>query len=137
MPIAAGLIDPQSGEVARSLLDVMSAPSGTSQPQERALAADTLLRLVPRLPLKNLASLVERVSMMEMPPQLLVRRLIRDPRIEIAGPLLERASAISDQDLMALIASGDASKQRLIARRRNISPALAEALIMPATPAPC
>jgi hypothetical protein len=128
-PLAGGLIDPQSGEVARSLLDVMSAPSGTSQPQERALAADTLLRLVPRLPLKNLIGLVERVSLMEMPPQLLVRRLIRDPRSEIAGPLLERASAISDQDLMAVIASGDASKQRLIARRRTISPALADAVI--------
>jgi len=128
-PTEAELIDPQSGEVARSLLDVMSAPSGTSQPQERALAADTLLRLVPRLPLKNLAGLVERVSLMETPPQLLVRRLIRDARIEIAGPLLERASAISDQDLMAVIAEGDAPKQRLIARRRTISPALADAVI--------
>jgi uncharacterized protein (DUF2336 family) len=121
--------DPQSGEVARSLLDVMSAPPGSSQPQERALAADTLLRLVPRLPLKNLIGLVERVSLMEAPPQLLIRRLIRDARTEIAGPLLERGSAISDQDLMAVIAENDPAKQRLIARRRTISPALAEALI--------
>ena len=128
-PATTGLIDPQSGDVARSLLDVMSAPPGRSQPQERALAADTLLRLVPHLPLKSLAGLVQRVSLMEAPPQLLVRRLIRDARIEIAGPLLERASAISDQELMMVIAQGDAAKQRLIARRRAISPALSEALI--------
>src|SRR5437764_118574 len=128
-PFAPGLADPQSGDVARSLLDVMSAPPGSSQPQERSLAADTLLRLVPRLPLKSLANLVERVSRMEAPPQLLVRRLIRDARSEIAGPLLERASAISDQDLMVAISEGDAAKQRLIARRRTISPALSDALI--------
>src|SRR5439155_22042910 len=41
----------------------------------------------------------------------------------------ERASAISDQDLMIVIAQDDAAKQRLIARRRAISPVLSEALI--------
>jgi uncharacterized protein (DUF2336 family) len=122
-------VDPLSGDLARSLLDVMSAPSGASQPQERALAADTLLRLVPRLPFRSLIGLVERVSYMEHPPQLLIRRLIRDPRIEVAGPLLEGASAISDQDLLAVIAEGDPSKQRLIARRRTLSPAVSTALI--------
>jgi hypothetical protein len=121
--------DAQSGEVARSLLDIMSSASGTSQPQERALAADTLLRLIPRLPLKNLISLVERVCLMEAPPQLMVRRLIHDRRVEVAGPLLERGSVVSDQDLMTVIAEDDATKHRLIARRRAISPALADALI--------
>lgn len=127
--------DVQSGETGRALLDIMSAPSGNTQPHERGLAADLLERLVPRLPLKNLLALVERVAMMETPPQPLVRRLIRDPRIAVSGPLLERASTIADQDLIAVVASNDMAKQRMIARRRTISQFLAAGLIEMADPA--
>jgi hypothetical protein len=41
-------------ELSRSLLDMMASGNAAGQPQERALAADTLLRLVPRLELKPL-----------------------------------------------------------------------------------
>ena len=125
------IADPDQGseQVARSLLAIMSAPSGASQPQERALAADTLLRLAPRLPIRALIAVAERVSVMESPPPLLIGLLLRDTRDEVAGPLLERASMVSEQDLFSVIADGDVTKQRMIARRRIISPALAEALV--------
>ena len=130
------LVEPEPGteDVARSLLDIMSAPSGTSQPQERALAADTLLRLAPRLASRTLMMIAERVSVMENPPALLVGCSLRDPRDEVARPLLERASIVSDQDLMGVIGEGDAAKQRMIARRRLISPALADALLATGEP---
>jgi len=60
---------------------------------------------------------------------LLVGFLLRDPRDEVARPLLERASLVSDQDLLGVIAEGNAAKQRMIARRRVISPTLADALL--------
>jgi len=125
------IADPDQGseQVARSLLAIMSAPFGASQPQERALAADTLLRLAPRLPVRALIAVAERVSVMENPPPLLIGRLLRDARDEVAGPLLERASMVSDQDLFTVIAEADVTKQRMIARRRIISPALADRLI--------
>jgi uncharacterized protein (DUF2336 family) len=128
-PVEIGEPDPQAGETAKSLLDIMSASTTVSQPQERALAADTLLRLIPRVPEKSLISLVERVAIMEAPPPMLVTRLIRDPRAEVAGPLLERASHIPDRDLITVINEGDLVKLRLIARRRHLSPALVDALI--------
>ncbi|MBL8905863.1 MAG: DUF2336 domain-containing protein [Rhizobiales bacterium] len=130
------LVEPDSGaeDVARSLLQIMSAPSADSQPQERALAADTLLRLVPRLTSRTLAMIAERVSGMENPPPMLVGFLLRDPREDVARPLLERASLVSDQDLMGVIADGNAAKQRMIARRRVISPVLADALIATGEP---
>ena len=71
---------------------------------------------------------------MENPPPLLIGRLQRDPRDEVAGPLLERTSIVTDQDLLSVIAEGDHRKQRLIARRRVISPALADALIATGEP---
>lgn len=121
--------DADTGELALSLLDMMSGGSSTSQPQERALAADTLLRLVPRIPAKQLLTISERVAIMETPPSLLVAKLIRDNRHEIAAPLLERCMHITDQDLATATAEGDVHKLRMIARRRVISPTLSDQLI--------
>ncbi len=121
--------DEDSGELARSLLDMMLSSPSAGLPQERALAADALLKLVPRIPLRALVAIVERVSIMESPPHLLVSKLINDPRIEVAGPLLEHCNHISDQVLNKVVATGQVSLQRLIARRRHISAALADQLI--------
>jgi uncharacterized protein (DUF2336 family) len=108
---------------------MMSAGAGSGLPHERALAADTLLRLVPRVPVKQLIAIVERLAIMENPPALLVAKLIRDPRAEVVAPLLERCMHITDQDLTAAALEGDAGKRRMIARRRVISPVLSDHLI--------
>ncbi len=121
--------DSEAGVRAHSLLDIMAKPTEGSLPQERALANDTLLRLIPRMPLKSLHHLAQRVCLMPVPSQMLVRRLINDPRIEVAGPLLEHAMSVDDSDLIALAQGRNPAKLKLLARRRIISPALAEALI--------
>ena len=121
--------DDDAGELARSLLDMMLSNPSAGQPQERALAADALLKLVPRIPLKSLVTVVDRISIMESPPHLLVSKLIHDPRIEVAGPLLELCNHISDQVLGKVIATGQVSLMRLIARRRTISATLSDQLI--------
>lgn len=121
--------DAEAGMRAHALLDIMAIPTEGSLPQERALANDTLLRLIPRMPLRSLRHLSERVCLMETPSQMLVRRLINDPRIEVSGPLLENAMTVDDSDLIAVVQGRDPAKLKLIARRRIISPALSEALI--------
>ncbi len=122
------------GELARSLLDMMAAGNASGLPQERALAADTLLRLVPRLELKPLVMLAERLAMMDSPPHLLVAKLIRDPRVEVAGPLLEDCSQITDRDLETVVAEGEPAKLRMIARRRNLGRAISDVLIKSGEP---
>ena len=121
--------DGDAGELARSLLDMMLSNPSAGQPQERALAADALLKLVPRIPLKSLVTVVDRISIMESPPHLLVSKLIHDPRIEVAGPLLELCNHINDQVLGKVISTGQVSLLRLIARRRSISATLSDQLI--------
>ncbi len=128
-PEAVVVPDEDAAELARSLLDMMLSNPNSGLPQERALAADALLKLVPRVPAKALISIVERLSIMENPPHLLVARLINDPRPEIAGPLLELCNHISDQLLGKVIATGQVSLQRLIARRRHLSSALTDQLV--------
>jgi uncharacterized protein (DUF2336 family) len=121
--------DEGSAETARMLLDIMSMPPAALQPQERALAADTLLRLIARMPIKSVMALAERICMMEVPPGLIVKKLINHPNREVAAVVLEKCSGVTDQDLLELIASGDLAKLRMVARRRQISSALVDALI--------
>ena len=121
--------EPEAIELARSLLDMMSSGSASAQPQERLLAADTLLRLAPRLPLKARIMLADRIGIMEQPPHLLVSRLIRDQAIEVAGPLLENASQLTDQDLVQVIEENNQGKLRMVARRRHVSRAVSDQLI--------
>jgi uncharacterized protein (DUF2336 family) len=118
-----------NAELARSLLDMMAASNSTGLPQERALAADTLLRMLPKLPLKSLIMLSERICLMEAPPQLLVAKLIGDQRIEVSGPLLEDCSHISDEVLISVIQEGLPAKLRMMARRRKLSRAVSTALV--------
>jgi uncharacterized protein (DUF2336 family) len=124
----------ESAELARSLLDMMASGASSGLPQERALAADTLLRMVPRLPLKSMVMLAERLCMMESPPHLLVTKLICDQRIEVAGPLLEECSHITDEDLSLVIQEGEPAKRRMMARRRHVSRTISAQLVNTADP---
>jgi hypothetical protein len=126
---AAGEPSAEAGEVAHSLLEIMSLPANTTQPQERALAADSLLHLLHRLPVKTLTVMAERLSVMESPPPLILAELIHDQRIEVAGPLLEKCPAINDHDLIEVIADGHPQSNRMIARRRSLTSVLCDALI--------
>jgi uncharacterized protein (DUF2336 family) len=116
-------------EVARSLLDMMAAGSTSGLPHERALAADTLLRLVPKLDIKPLIMMAQRLAKADNPPNLLIAKLIRDPRVEVAGPLLEDCPQITDKDLETVVAEGNSAKLRMLARRRHLTVAISYALI--------
>ena len=124
----------ENAELARSLLDMMATGNSSGLPHERALAADTLLRLLPKLELKPLVMLAERLAMMDNPPHLLVARLIRDPRVEIAGPLLENCMHITDRDLQMVTEVPELAKLRMIARRRKLSRAISDVLIKTGEP---
>jgi Uncharacterised protein conserved in bacteria (DUF2336) len=119
----------EASELARSLLDMMAAGNSAGLPQERALAADTLLRMLPRLPLKSTIMLSERVRLMDAPPPLLMAKLLADPNIAVSGPLLEDSNHIGDEDLNMVIQDNDFAKIRIIARRRKLSSAITSELI--------
>ncbi len=118
--------DAESGNTARALLDIMSSGS---QPQERALAADTLLQLVPRMMEKDLIALSERVCMMADAPSLLVKALINHHEPRVASPLLEDGKTISEQDLLRLIATTDVDRLIMMAKHRAVSQTVCDALI--------
>jgi uncharacterized protein (DUF2336 family) len=118
----------RAADRAWSLLEIISL-SNDSQPQERALAADALLNLLPKLSARVLMAIADRMSLMEAPPRLVVNQLVRDRRTEVAGPLLEKSAGVSDQDLAEVISGAAIESIRMIARRRTLSSALCSAVI--------
>ena len=56
-------------------------------------------------------------------------RLVLDKNLDVAGLLIEKGSVVSDQDLYTLVDSNDIEKCILIARRRLVSPGVANALV--------
>lgn len=122
----------EAGDTALALLELMATTGPL--PQERALAADTLLMLLPRIPARQLARVAERVAIMDNPPPLLVERLIRDPRAEIMGPVLERNANLCDRDMIAAAPVTDLERLRMIARRRTLSPVMSGHLVASGDP---
>jgi uncharacterized protein (DUF2336 family) len=124
----ARMSDAEVEDLSRSLLDMMASSASTGLPQERALAADTLLRILPRLSIRPLVNLAQRISMMDQPPIRIASKLLLDHRIEVAGPLLEDATSIPDQELFPVIEENETQKLRLLARRRKLSRAITDVL---------
>jgi uncharacterized protein (DUF2336 family) len=124
----------EAGETAIILLEMMAAATGL-QPQERALAADTLLLLLPRIITYQLVKLADRVAIMDNPPPLLVAKLINDPRPEVSSPVLERNNSLSDLDIIDHATGGGTERLRLIARRRTLSPVLSAHVVSSGDPA--
>jgi uncharacterized protein (DUF2336 family) len=123
----------EAGDTVIGLIDLMASGPGLL-PQERALAGDALLLLLPKLPPPQMVRLSERVALMDSPPPLLVARLIRDPRPEVMAPVLERNPNISDRDMMEAATPADKERLRMIARRRALSPALSLHLVSAGDP---
>lgn len=126
-PTAVTVPPPEPGAAVEALLDIIWGAVGMP-PQERSMAGDALLLLLPRLSRRELASLAERVAALDQPPPLLVSRLVNDPRPEIGGVVLERIGLMDTADLLAAC-EGDAEKLRLVARRRHVPPAVSDRLV--------
>lgn len=119
---------PDPGEAASALLDIVWGAVDLP-PQERSMAGDTLLLLLPKLSARDLGMLAERIAAMDQPPPLLVSRLVSDPRPEVGGVVLERSAHLDQADMLAACHDGDHERLRLLARRRQVPAALADRLV--------
>ena len=76
------------------------------------------------------AILAEQIKSCKTAPPALVRRLARDQHVEVAGPILEYSPLLSDTDLKEIIDLACVSAAlTAIARRRNLSPGICDAVI--------
>lgn len=114
--------------VIRALMDVLIAPDGMVQPQERAFAVDLLLQAVDYASDAAKHLLCDRLANMPEAPASLISRFLNDPDLKIAEPLLLRASCVTDAELISVVESGDRQRSEMVARRRHMSSAVSTAI---------
>ena len=112
----------------RRLADVVCLPSSRVNAFERAMTADLLVEMLrDGEPADRLRVSRRLVGLGELPTPIL-RLLLRD-EIDIAAPLLDDATLVPDAELILCAHDTSIIHRRLIARRREISELVSDALI--------
>lgn len=121
--------EPRAREaLLRRLCDVVSWPESRMPHHERQLAADILLGLLRTSNVELRRRCAQGLMRVHDAPKALLRYLARD-EISVADVLLENGVGLDDSDLIATVRTGVASHWLAIARRRNLSEAVTDALI--------
>jgi len=123
----------RSSDKRRELLRDMSelfASTSEPPPSSSALntADDILTTLAADMEASVRAELAERFADHGAAPERLVNDLARDV-VEIARPLLERSTALSDDTLVAAVGAHGAEHAQIVAARPTVSAAVSDAVI--------
>ncbi len=113
--------------LARRLADIVGLPSSRITPRERWIVADLLHDLLraSEMPLRR--RVAQRLASLNEAPHRLLRMLAIDA-FEVAEPILEECSALTDFDMMEIVQSGTLQHRMVVARREKISETVAAAL---------
>jgi len=90
---------------------------------------NVMIRLMAALPREALVELSSKLAAVDNAPSNVTRRLASDSDMTIAGPILTRSNAISDQDLAAIIAEKGPSHLKAIIERNRIGEAVTDVLL--------
>jgi uncharacterized protein (DUF2336 family) len=135
-PSPDGEPKPSRARVAlfKRLADVVCLPESRVNAFERSMTADLLVDLLREAPLEDRIRTSRRLCSVGEIPANLARLLLRD-HIDVAGPLLEESTTLSDLDLVDCARMGTPEHRRLIAARRGLSEVVSEAVVEPMDPA--
>lgn len=111
----------------RRLTDVVALPDSASSPQDRAIAGDLLLEVLIDTDVKERAICARRLAAMSQAPVRVLRFLANDV-LEVSQPILEESEGLDEAELIAIVRHGAAHHRKLISGRRQIGPALSEAI---------
>lgn len=112
----------------KRLADVVSLPSSRVNAFERAMTGDLLIEMLRDATLSERARVARRLANLTEIPAPLLRLLLRDEP-EVAGPLLQDGTSLSDSDLIGCIRHASIDHRMMIARRRHVSEVVCEALV--------
>jgi uncharacterized protein (DUF2336 family) len=122
---------PPKGRARRALMrrmaDVVCLPSSRVNAFERAVTADLLVEMLREADPDDRRRVAQRLAPLGEVPNALARLLLRD-EIEIAAPLLQDGSSISDPDLIGCVREANIEHRRMIALRRGVSEVVCDAL---------
>jgi uncharacterized protein (DUF2336 family) len=123
-----GLARETSPETRGELSGVMANLLEHALPErEQELVADVLIALIRQAETELRQALAERLARMDNVPLRLVLHLVND-EIQVAGPMLQHSSVLSDLDLVYIIKSQGAPYWRAIAARETLNESIIDML---------
>jgi uncharacterized protein (DUF2336 family) len=97
---------------------------------EQIAAFDTIMKsLIKDVDTRALADLSTKLSTLECAPVEVMVRLSYDNNLAVAGPILEKSSALADVDLVSVAKTKGQGHRLAIAGRSHIKPIVTEALV--------
>lgn len=123
----AGPASPRASLV-RKLIDIVVLPASQISANERSLAGDILLQVVGRVEETLRAEIARRVARVPELPSALLRMLLLDEPL-VAREILIGAEQIPEALLIEAARLGTTTHRALIARRLNLTTAVADALL--------
>ena len=112
----------------KRLADVVCLPSSRVNGFERAMTGDLLVEMLRDAAPQERLRVAKRLANLTDIPNPLLRLLTRDDP-EVARPLLEESTSLTDSDLIGCIREAETPHRHMIAARRHVSEVVAEALI--------
>ncbi len=114
--------------LVKRLSDLLLLSDDQVMPSERALIDEILVRLIGHVDASLRKRIANRIAGMTDPPRALLVKLARDEVI-VAESILENSLAVSDSDLIDIVRKGNGEHRRVIASRKVLSSAVADALV--------
>ena len=113
--------------LARRLADIVGLPSSRITPRERWIVGDLLYDVIRASDIELRKRCARRLAALTEAPHRLLRTLACDD-FEVAEPILETCTALTDFDMMEIINAGTLQHRLTIARRESLSETVAAAL---------
>ncbi len=115
-------------ELLRRVTDLFFVTEEQQTDDERGVFGGVMERVAYELEVEARAELSQRLSSSRFAPQNIVRRLAEDD-IDVAKPVLERSTVLSDEDLVEIAYSQSQEHLMAITHRENISVAVTDVIV--------
>jgi len=115
-------------QLVKRLSDVICIPASQLTPQERHMAGDVLVELLRDADLDIRESVAKRLVMLNEAPRTILVILAKDD-IQVARHILEESKSLTDSDLIQICQKVSGAHRKVIAKRRKVSDAVADALV--------
>lgn len=119
----------QRADVLRRITDLFIVRAETITEEQIALFEDVFESLIVEIEHQALARLGERLAAIDNAPTNVIRRLSRHDGIDVAGPVLEKSTRLTDDDLVLVAETKSQAHLFAIAGRERIGPLVTDVLV--------
>src|SRR5438093_290782 len=121
--------DEQRFSMLRQVCDLFLTHAPACQAEQVSVFGDVMIRLMVMAPRDGLIELSIKLAPVDNAPSNVARRLASDNDMAIAGPILTKSNALTDEDLAAIIVEKGPSHLKEVVKRDRIGQAVTDVLL--------